>query len=232
MYNPQIKTFIAVADAGSFNKAAEALFISSTAVIKQMNLLESNIGTPLFERSHKGLSLTAAGKVLYEESKKIIQFSEDALKRVHRVAHPVSNIIRIGSSPITPVNYFVERAGDLQRINDHLKMQIVPFENNPENARRIMDSLGDEIDVLMGFYDEGTKKLYQKAQTITVEHPPVRLIMPLHDELASKELVTWKDLKGRTLHLIRPGWGEYDGCHPSRYYGESPRDYNRNIPIF
>lgn len=70
-----------------------------------------------------------------------------------------------------------------------------------------MDSLGDEIDVLMGFYDEGTKKLYQKAQAITVEYPPVRLIMPLHDELASKELVTWKDLKGRTLHLIRPGWG-------------------------
>ena len=35
MYNPQIKTFIVVADAGSFNKAAEQLFVSSTAIIKQ-----------------------------------------------------------------------------------------------------------------------------------------------------------------------------------------------------
>lgn len=42
MYNPQVKTFIIVADAGSFNKAAEQLFVSSTAIIKQMNLLEDH----------------------------------------------------------------------------------------------------------------------------------------------------------------------------------------------
>lgn len=39
MYNPQLKTFIRVADAGSFNKAAEKLYITPTAVIKQINLL-------------------------------------------------------------------------------------------------------------------------------------------------------------------------------------------------
>ena len=43
MYNPQIKTFIVVADAGSFNKAAEQLYVSSTAIIKQINLLESEL---------------------------------------------------------------------------------------------------------------------------------------------------------------------------------------------
>lgn len=40
MYNPQIETFIKVADAGSFNKSAEELYITPTAVIKQINLLE------------------------------------------------------------------------------------------------------------------------------------------------------------------------------------------------
>ena len=57
MYNPQVKTFITVADAGSFNKAAEQLFVSSTAIIKQMNLLEDHLEVRLFHRSHKGLSL-------------------------------------------------------------------------------------------------------------------------------------------------------------------------------
>ena len=56
MYNPQVKTFITVADAGSFNKAAEQLFVSSTAIIKQMNLLEDHLEVRLFHRSHKGLS--------------------------------------------------------------------------------------------------------------------------------------------------------------------------------
>ena len=42
MYNPQLDTFIRVADAGSFNRAAEAMYISPPAVIKQINLLEAN----------------------------------------------------------------------------------------------------------------------------------------------------------------------------------------------
>lgn len=52
MYNPQLDTFIRVAEAGSFSKAASALFITPTAVIKQMNLLESCLGLTLFHRSH------------------------------------------------------------------------------------------------------------------------------------------------------------------------------------
>lgn len=43
MYNSQLTTFVQVADSGSFNKAAEALYISSTAVIKQINALEKHL---------------------------------------------------------------------------------------------------------------------------------------------------------------------------------------------
>ncbi len=39
LYNTQLETFIHVADAGSFSKAAEEMFITPTAVIKQINLL-------------------------------------------------------------------------------------------------------------------------------------------------------------------------------------------------
>ena len=40
MYNPLLDTFLAVADCGSFTKAADKLFISPTAVMKKMNVLE------------------------------------------------------------------------------------------------------------------------------------------------------------------------------------------------
>ena len=61
MYNPQLETFLRVADAGSFNKAAEAVFVTPTAVIKQINLLEAELDVQLFERTHRGLTLTKAG---------------------------------------------------------------------------------------------------------------------------------------------------------------------------
>ena len=41
MYNPQLDTFICVVEAGSFSKAAEELYISAPAVIKQINSLEN-----------------------------------------------------------------------------------------------------------------------------------------------------------------------------------------------
>ena len=43
MYNLQLETFIVVADLGSFNKAAEALYITPPAVTKQINLLEKDL---------------------------------------------------------------------------------------------------------------------------------------------------------------------------------------------
>ena len=64
MYNPQLDTFLAVVEAGSFNKAAERLYISPPAVIKQINLLESSLGVRLFTRTHRGLILTEAGRSL------------------------------------------------------------------------------------------------------------------------------------------------------------------------
>ena len=81
MYNPQLETFLRVADAGSFNKAAEAMFISPPAVIKQINLLESQLEVTLFDRSHRGLTLTEAGKSLYRDARYIITYCKDSVAR-------------------------------------------------------------------------------------------------------------------------------------------------------
>lgn len=58
MYNPQLETFLRVADAGSFSKASEEIYITPTAVIKQIKLPEGTLDVKLFERTHRGLTLT------------------------------------------------------------------------------------------------------------------------------------------------------------------------------
>lgn len=81
MYNPQLETFIRVADVGSFNRAAENVYITPSAVIKQINLLENDLGLQLFERTHRGLVLTEAGKSLYQDAKYIIQYCNESIVR-------------------------------------------------------------------------------------------------------------------------------------------------------
>lgn len=53
MNNIHLETFIRIVETGSFNKAAEELYITSAAVIKQINLLENDVGVQLFERTHR-----------------------------------------------------------------------------------------------------------------------------------------------------------------------------------
>ena len=108
MYNPQLETFLKVANAGSFNKAAEESYITPTAVIKQINSLENTLGLKLFERTHRGLKLTKAGESLYQDAKYIIQYCNDSVIRAKNAMQEDNNIIRIGSSPITPAQLLVQ----------------------------------------------------------------------------------------------------------------------------
>ena len=132
MYNSQLDTFIRVADAGSFSKASKELFISPTAIIKQINLLEDHLGLKLFERTHRGLLITEAGKSLYQDTKYIIQYSNESLIRAKNAMSNHENVIRIGTSLMTPSHFLIEIWPKIHKKCPDLKFQLVSFENTPE----------------------------------------------------------------------------------------------------
>ncbi|MCR5089459.1 MAG: LysR family transcriptional regulator [Oscillospiraceae bacterium] len=68
MYDPHLDTFLIVASTGSFSKAAEYLYITPSAVIQQINALETELKVPLFFRSNKGVTLTRQGSYLKNEA--------------------------------------------------------------------------------------------------------------------------------------------------------------------
>ena len=140
MYNPQLDTFLCVADAGSFNKAAERLYISPPAVIKQINLLEEGLGLQLFVRTHRGLQLTPAGQSLYQDARYIIQYCNDSITRARSAMQESEKVIRIGTSPMTPAQFLVDLWPRVQQYRPDLKFQLVPFDNTPQNAREILST--------------------------------------------------------------------------------------------
>lgn len=84
------------------------MFISPPAVIKQINLLEAELGMKLFERTHRGLKLTKAGVSLYKDAKYIIQYCKGSVIRAQNAMQECDNVIRIGTSPMTPAQILVE----------------------------------------------------------------------------------------------------------------------------
>ena len=66
----QINYFLAICKTMNFTKAAHNLYISQTEVTKQIQLLETELGTKLFNRNNKQIELTEAGRFFLIEAKK------------------------------------------------------------------------------------------------------------------------------------------------------------------
>ena len=205
MYNPQLDTFLRVADAGSFNRAAEECYITPTAVIKQINLLEGELGVRLFDRSHRGLTLTPAGRSLYRDTKYIIQYCRDSVTRAKNAMQAETSVVRIGSSPMTPAQLLMRLWSRVNELCPDIKFQIVPFENTPENAREILGNLGKNIDVVGGIFDETMLVLYG-CDGLELSREPFCCAVSVHHRLAAKDLLRVSDLYGENLLLMRRGW--------------------------
>src|SRR5438105_15625193 len=79
-----LKGFEAAARHLSFTRAAEELFLTQSALSRQMQTLEEHLGMPLLERRHRQLLLTAAGHVLHATAKTVdgeLTEAEDAIRR-------------------------------------------------------------------------------------------------------------------------------------------------------
>lgn len=208
MYNPQLETFLRVADAGSFNKAAGESFITPTAVIKQINLLEASLDVQLFERTHRGIVLTKAGKSLYQDAKYVIQYSKEAVIRAQNAMQENTDVIRIGTSPMTPVQFLMQLWPKIQENCPGMKFQIVPFENTPENARNILGNLGQNIDVVGGIFDETMLRL-RGCAGLELFYTPLCCAVSVYHPLAEKNILRMEDLYGQNLMLMRRNWSMY-----------------------
>ena len=208
MYNPQLETFLCVAEAGSFNKAAERLYISPPAVIKQINLLEESLDLQLFVRTHRGLQLTEAGKSLQQDARYVIQYCKDSVTRARNAMQESTDVIRIGTSPMTPAQVLVELWPQLQQDCPTTKFQLVPFDNTLENAREILANLGQNIDVVAGVFDETMLNL-RKCAGLELSREPICCAVSIHHPLARKDKLTVQDLYGEKLMLMHREWSHY-----------------------
>lgn len=127
MYSPQIDTFLRVVSAGSFNKAAEELFITVPAVIKQINLLEGRLGVKLFNRTHQGLVLTEGGRSFYNDAKFIARYCQESVARAKRAMNQAECVIRIGTSPMTPGELLLDLWPNLAQQVPDVRFQLIPI---------------------------------------------------------------------------------------------------------
>ncbi|MEO9588987.1 MAG: LysR family transcriptional regulator, partial [Marinobacter sp.] len=95
----QLNTFLTVADTGSFSRASEKLFVAQPALSRQIRMLEEALNVEVFVRHGRGVVLTAAGELLYERARILLQSLERTQADVTAVAGEVTGQVILGLLP-------------------------------------------------------------------------------------------------------------------------------------
>lgn len=97
MHPRQLRTFVAAASCLNFSRAAQAVHLAPSSVSDQIQALETELGTALFDRSRRALRLTSAGVRLLDYAHRILALSDEARCAVTGSAEDNDGTIAIGS---------------------------------------------------------------------------------------------------------------------------------------
>lgn len=209
MFDGRLETFIKVAEVGSFTKAADDLYITPTAVMKQINALEKELSVSLFGRTNHGLRLTKAGESFLQDARYLLEYLARAVQKVREIDEGERRkSIRIGTSVMTPANFILDIWSQIRSRMPSLKIELIPFDNNPVNAVEILRNLGQHIDVVAGLYDDN----FLKERHCLAAHmydKKILLAVPVAHALNAETFITFDKLKTRKVLFIRRGWNQY-----------------------
>ncbi|MBE6128183.1 MAG: LysR family transcriptional regulator [Erysipelotrichaceae bacterium] len=198
-----LETMIITADAGSFRKAAERMYVTPSAIIKQIDALEEETGTVLFDRTSRGLQLTAAGHSLYTDGKLLLEYAEKSVARARSSADDESNVLRVATSPVTSADLITDYWVRIYEQWPQLKIQIIPFQNTPSDISRVFAGLGSEIDMLTGICDK-IHYSYRNCSGTALMDVKVKIAVSRRHPFAHRTDITPQDLKGSDILLISP----------------------------
>src|SRR5438128_732042 len=94
----RLRVFQAVAQEGSFSRAARSLFLSQPAVTQHIQALEAELGVPLFDRFGRRIALTPAGNVLAQYVPQIMGLVRTAQVATREAGGEASRVLRLGIS--------------------------------------------------------------------------------------------------------------------------------------
>ena len=203
MFNPLLTTFACVARLGSFSKAAEELFLSPTAVMKQINALEEHLGIALFERTKHGVRLTSGGEIIFQDAQFLFDYSRRSIERAQAAMSLYDKTFCVGTSLLNPAKPFMDLWYSASRYFPDYKLHLVSFEDDHTGILSVIGKLGVNFDFLIGVCDSKMwlsqcnmlpLGMCKKMCAVSREHP-----------LAQKESLEISDLYGQTLMMVAQG---------------------------
>jgi len=194
----QLYSFEAVVRLGGFTSASKELHITQPAVYMQVQQLQENIGTKLFDVNGKTITPTFIGKKIYETALAAINVVENSKLEIDQSLNPDSGHLQIAVA--TTANSFVSRL--LSKFKKEFPK--MTFYIDVTNRHALLDNLKNHNAdlVIMG---EPPKNI-PLISSAFMENPLIAIVHP-NNELLTKKKISIKDLNKETLLTREIGSG-------------------------
>ncbi|MEN3794632.1 LysR family transcriptional regulator [Fulvimarina sp. MAC3] len=174
----QLRTFVAIVDAGSFTKAAEDVFKTQSAVSMQMRRLEDRLDTKLFERNGRAIEVTESGRRLLTYARRMLTLSQETLSAFDENA--MQGAVRIGLPDDYAERFLPEILARFSRSNPLVELSIAC-----EPSSNLADAVAKgRLDVAL-VSDCGT----DGAKLDVVRHEPLHFVASSAHEAHLKDIV-------------------------------------------
>jgi LysR family hydrogen peroxide-inducible transcriptional activator len=190
----QLRYFVAVADEGSFSRAAAKVRVAQPSLSQQIRKLEAEVGQPLFDRLPRSVVLTEAGRRLIDYARQILASIGDARRCVDELKGEVAGALAVGAIPTIAPYVLPELVVKFQKHYPQVTLEIV--EDVTAGITRRIET--GELDVALASTCRQSPTLRRES----LGSEPLLALVPEGHPLAKKTLVELDDLKSQRFLLL------------------------------
>ena len=195
----ELESFAAVAELGSFTKAAENLSITQPAVTRHILNLERVYNTRLFDRMGRGVKITAPGRVLLAYARQILSLNKQAEQGMRELSDGAGGQLSIGASS-TAATY---RLPSLLRIlhDRYPAIELSVYTGTSVAMTRLVMDNAVDVGVVMQHQTENhlSSVAFAEYENVLVMHPGHRL------DKGHGSRVDFSELRDETVISMQPG---------------------------
>lgn len=195
----QLEAFVLVAELGSFTRAAKLMFMTQPAISFQIKALEEQLGLQLLERADKNIFLTEAGKLVYNEAKKIIAGYRSILEHVAQLRGLEKGTLVLGASTIPGEYLLPQFLGEFKQMHPEIELVLEIGSTN----RIIELVLAREIHLAV----VGAEISHPNLDYKPIFTDEVVVIVATNHPLASRESISIAELTAEKLIFREKGSG-------------------------
>jgi DNA-binding transcriptional LysR family regulator len=196
----QIRYFLAIADEGSFTRAAQRLAIAQPSLSQQVRALEQELGGPLLERLSSGIRLTPAGKAFLPEARSALAYADRAEQAARSTLGLANGELEIATVTSLAVG-LLPRA--LQRWHQQHPAATVRLREF-RHRRRLFDAMRDGV----GDLGLGPRPTDWSGPIRRLGWEEFVIVLPRSEKLGARTgTVKLEELADRDWVLFEPGHG-------------------------